>query len=284
MIGMNKLGQKGRLGNQLFQYAALVGIAKNLNYDFCIPDHSNAPWFDQEVDGNIVTKYHQLQHLFEMNYLNGRYGEVDGYEIDVHQAEFCEELFNECPDNSSLLGHFESYHYFENAEKELRKDFIIRERLLEAASKFHKDKKTELPVCVSVRRGDYIKFQDHHPPCVESYYRECIEKLGKDRQYLITSDDIEWCKKIFVGSNFIFNDVIPNNIYKPHFDFAVGSLCNDFIISNSTFSWWVAWMSNSKDKKVFAPYPWFGPALAHIDTEGYYSPKMNIIKREIEKV
>jgi len=61
-------------------------------------------------------------------------------------------------------------------------------------------------------------------------------------------------------------------------------LCNDFIISNSTFSWWVAWMSNSKDKKVFAPYPWFGPALAHIDTEGYYSPKMNIIKREIEKV
>lgn len=284
MIGMNKLGQKGRLGNQLFQYAALVGIAKNLNHDFCIPDHSNAPWFDQEVDGNIVTKYHQLQHLFEMNYLNGRYGEVDGYEIDVHQAEFCEELFNECPDNSSLLGHFESYHYFENAEKELRKDFIIRERLLEAASKFHKDKKTELPVCVSVRRGDYIKFQDHHPPCVESYYRECIEKLGKDRQYLITSDDIEWCKKIFVGSNFIFNDVIPNNIYKPHFDFAVGSLCNDFIISNSTFSWWVAWMSNSKDKKVFAPYPWFGPALAHIDTEGYYSPKMNIIKREIEKV
>jgi len=43
-------------------------------------------------------------------------------------------------------------------------------------------------------------------------------------------------------------------------------------------------MSNSKDKKVFAPYPWFGPALAHIDTEGYYPPKMNIIKREIEKV
>jgi len=284
MIGMNKLGQKGRLGNQLFQYAALVGIAKNLNYDFCIPDHSNVPWFDQEVDGNIVTKYHQLQHLFEMNYLNGRYGEVDGYEIDVHQAEFCEELFNECPDNSSLLGHFESYHYFENAEKELRKDFIIRERLLEAASKFHKDKKTELPVCVSVRRGDYIKFQDHHPPCVESYYRECIEKLGKDRQYLIISDDIEWCKKIFVGNNFIFNDVIPDNIYKPHLDFAVGSLCNDFIISNSTFSWWVAWISNSKDKKVFAPYPWFGPALAHIDTEGYYPPKMNIIKREIEKV
>ena len=37
MIGMNQLGQKGRLGNQMFQYAALVGIAKNRGFDFCIP-------------------------------------------------------------------------------------------------------------------------------------------------------------------------------------------------------------------------------------------------------
>lgn len=284
MIGMNKLGQKGRLGNQLFQYAALVGIAKNKGYDFCIPDHSQAPWFDQEVNGNIVTVYHQLQHLFEMNYLNGRYGEIDGYEIDVHQAEFCEELFDECPDNASLHGHFESYHYFENAEEELRKDLVVKENLLDVASKFHKDKGTQNPVCVSVRRGDYIKVQDHHPPCTESYYRECMEKLGKDRQYVITSDDIEWCKTIFVGDNFVFNDVIPDGIYKPHFDFAVGTLCDDFIIANSTFSWWIAWVGGKKDKQIFIPDPWFGPALSHIDTEGYYKPNMNVIKREIVRV
>ena len=52
MIGMNKLGTKGRLGNQMFQYASLVGIAKNMGYDFCIPDHSKATWFDKEIDGN----------------------------------------------------------------------------------------------------------------------------------------------------------------------------------------------------------------------------------------
>ena len=108
MIGMNNLGQKGRLGNQLFQYAALVGIAKNRGFDFCIPDHSGSTWFDKNVNGNIVTVYHQLQHLFEMNHLNGRFGIIeDGNQIDVHQAEFCKELFDECPDNSSLLGHFE---------------------------------------------------------------------------------------------------------------------------------------------------------------------------------
>ena len=36
-IGMNNLGKNGRLGNQMFQYAALVGIAKQSGYDFVIP-------------------------------------------------------------------------------------------------------------------------------------------------------------------------------------------------------------------------------------------------------
>ena len=70
MIGMNQLGQKGRLGNQLFQYASLVGIAKNMKYDFCIPDHSKATWFDENINGNTTCVYHHLQHLFQMNYLD----------------------------------------------------------------------------------------------------------------------------------------------------------------------------------------------------------------------
>ena len=99
----------------------------------------------------------------------------------------------------------------------------------EVCSNDCKEKGTDAPVCVSVRRGDYVKFQDHHPPCVESYYRECMEKLGTDRQYVITSDDVEWCKTIFTGDNFVFNDVIPEGVYKPHFDFAVGKYISIYV-------------------------------------------------------
>ena len=99
-----------------------------------------------------------------MNHLNGRFGIIeDGNQIDVHQAEFCKELFDECPDNSSLLGHFESYHYFENAEEEIRQDFVVREHLLKRLKSFTK-KREPMLLYVSVRRGDYVKFQDHHPP------------------------------------------------------------------------------------------------------------------------
>ena len=84
--------------------------------------------------------------------------------------------------------------------------------------------------------------------------------------------------------NFIFNDTVPENLIKGHFDMAVGSLCDDFIISNSTFSWWMAYLGQSKDKKIYAPDPWFGPALKHIDTEGYYPEGVEKIKREIVRV
>ena len=37
MIGFNALGHLGRLGNQMFQFAALKGIARNRGYEYCIP-------------------------------------------------------------------------------------------------------------------------------------------------------------------------------------------------------------------------------------------------------
>ena len=115
MLGMNALGQNGRLGNQMFQFASLVGIAKNRGYEYCIPDHSKALWFDKMQGDEIITVNHQLQHLFQMK--DVKLGTIeDGNDIRLEQAEFCEDLFKECPDNSSLYGYFESYHYFENVE------------------------------------------------------------------------------------------------------------------------------------------------------------------------
>ena len=41
-------------------------------------------------------------------------------------------------------------------------------------------------------------------------------------------------------------------------------MCSDFIIANSTFSWWGAWLSSNKEKKVIAPQKWYGPELQHL--------------------
>ncbi len=284
MLGMNALGQNGRLGNQMFQYASLVGIAKNMGYDYCIPDHSQVTWFDKMQGEEIITVNHQLQHLFEMKGV--KLGMIEGgNDIRLEQAEFCEELFKECPDNSTLYGYFESYHYFKNVEEELRSQFTFVPTVLEEAQKFHRDYEINNPVALNIRRGkDFIRVQDFHPPCSEAYYKEAIERLGKERQYVVITDDMEWCREVFKGDNYIFNDLVPPGLIKGHFDMAVGALCNDFIISNSTFSWWMAYLGKSETKRVYAPDPWFGPALKHIDTEGYYPEWVKKIEREIIRI
>ena len=284
MIGMNSLGSNGRLGNQMFQYSALVGIAKNRGFDFCIPDHSQATWFDRSQGDGIVTVYHQLQHCFKMTHLGNRFGEIDGDIVELEQHHFCQELFDECPDNVTLHGHFESYKYFENVEEEIRSDFTFKSNILEESQKFHSKNNIQDAICINARRGDFIKFQNYHAPCTESYYYECIDFLGKDRQYLITSDDISWCKKIFNGNNFIFVEETPENIRKGYFDMCVSSLCSDFIISNSTFSWWIAWLSANKNKKVCVPTPWFGKALLHLDTSDMHPSYFVEIEREIIEI
>ena len=276
-IGMNNLGKNGRMGNQMFQYAALVGIAKQCGFDFRIPDHSKAPYFNRKVGANIITEYHELQHCFEMLHCGDRYGLIDGDEIELHEShEFCEELFKECPNHVTLNGYFQSEKYFKNAEKLLRLDFRFKEHIIEEVENHFSSYLNEEPVCILVRDFnpdyDYPNCENNHINIPPEFYEKSIDILGRDRMYIICSNNIELTKqqKVFQGDNFIFNEVVPTDIYKGHFDLCLMSMCQDFIISNSTFAWWGAWLGNGIGKRVLIPTPWYGPGLSHINTDDLY--------------
>ena len=253
-IGMNNLGRNGRLGNQMFQYASLVGIAKQKGYDFRIPIDCDLP------------------RGFQMLHCGDRYGLIDGDEVELHDShEFCEELFNECPNHITLNGYFQTEKYFKNAEKLIRLYFRFKKEIEEEVDYHYKNYLNQNPVSICIRHYndtfDYPGCENNHKNLPLSYYKKSIELLGKDRIYIICSNEIELYKNHFTGDNFIFNNINTKS-EKQFFDLCLLSKCNDFIVSNSTFSWWGAWLGNRG--RILCPSTWYGPGLSHINTNDLY--------------
>ena len=88
---------------------------------------------------------------------------------------------------------------------------------------------------------------------------------------IIFSDDTKWCKEqeIFSDDRFLVSEDNDQS-----YDLCLMSMCNDFIIANSSFSWWGAWLGNRG--KVVAPKQWFGKGLNH-DTKDLYCSDWSVL-------
>jgi hypothetical protein len=151
------------------------------------------------------------------------------------------------------VGYYQSETYFEKYSENIKSLFgppleFIRRILAEIPVIFT----TEVTV-INVRRGDYLHYPNYHPTVSPEYIFKALE-LVPSKQYLIASDDIPWCKEHLN---------LPNAIYlegwKSHEQLWIMSMCHHFVISNSSFSWWAAYLSRHPRKIVIAPETWFGP-------------------------
>jgi hypothetical protein len=259
MISFNNLGNYGRLGNQMFQYASLRGIASNRGFDFCIPPENVFGVNDSNVK-NFPTNIHNTFNIswVKTDLPNNKIIQENGF-------EFNEYLFNECEDNVDLLGYFQSEKYFKHIEKDIRSDFSFSQDLVNDCSEFINTVSSNREVIsIHVRRGDYLNLQSFHPTPPVEYYSESLKKFP-NLPVLIFSDDVEWClnQHLFDDDRFLVSQQNPAD-----FDLCLMSMCSHHIIANSSFSWWGAWLSNSKN--VIAPKTWFGPSLLHFNIKDLY--------------
>ena len=153
-----------------------------------------------------------------------------------------------------FYGGWHSEKYFKLNRKELKKIFSFPENKLDKKIKeLSKEiESNEVSVSMHVRRGDYISKKGAKfwaGICDEKYYKNGI-KYFKEKfvnpVFYIFSDDIEWCKKTFKGSEFKF--VETSNKLNAWNDMYLMTLCKHHINANSTFSWWGAWLS--KDSSI----------------------------------
>ena len=261
MIGFNHLGRLGRIGNQMFQYAALRGIASNSNTNFCIPYHKEP--VDDGLGNPNRTELFDCFEMSSMNQLNIQF--IDSSRPFKQESGFTydKDLHTDCPDWVSLYGFFQSEKYFKNVEDIIRKDFTFKEEIRKPCEEMMSQLEGQV-IGLHIRRKDYLTNNNH---CVldTSYYKQALERFPDDATVVVFSDDPKWChdQSLFSDDRFMISE--NENGYV---DQCLMSMCTDFIIANSTFSWWAAWLGNCG--KVIAPSTWFGPGNSHLSTEDLY--------------
>lgn len=257
----NHLGRMGRLGNQMFQYSTLRGISKNRGFDFSFPIYGNMV---DEMGNDVRT---ELFECFKMESVEDKnIGTLNSNNyVYERMHNFDESLYNECPDNVSLNGYFQTEKYFSNVEEELRKDFQFKDEIYGPCKEVFESLDSNNILSLHVRRSDYLINPDHHPLCAMKYYENALEKFCEFDKVIVFSDDTEWCKNqlFFSDDKFLISESKNN-----HIDLCLMSMCSGHIIANSSFSWWGAWLANSK--KVISPKQWFGSALKGINTNDIY--------------
>lgn len=254
---------KGGLGNMLFQIAACKSFAIRKNTECSFPnlvDHLG--YITKETRHNP-----KMNYAFEyLNFLNlcvsAPANIVNKYE---YPFEYIEYLPNE--ETFYIDGFFQSEKYFVCNRKEIL-DFIKPNNEIENLLNSKYDNIIQSnSVSIHVRRGDYLKFPEHHPIQQQTYYSSALETISDFELVVVFSDDIEWCK-----NNLMFDK---KTVYiedeKDYIELFLMSKCKNNIISNSSFSWWGAWLNQNREKKVIAPKNWFGNNLKHLKTTDIYA-------------
>jgi hypothetical protein len=229
MITFLDLGNYGRFGNQLWQIASTIGIATKNNHEYAFP-----AWQYQSFFKN------KLPELYVYN-INNVYKEQQFHYEDINLGI----------GDWNLQGYFQSYKYFNHCEDLIKKHFFFPKLSLKG-------------VAIHVRRGDYLDRSGYHSVQGMEYYEEAFKHFGKEK-FTVFSDDIQWCKENFKGNRFDFFEQNGNDFL----DFSYMSGFDKFIIANSSYSWWAAYLGEGKE--VIAPKKWFGPSGPQ-DFEDVYLP------------
>lgn len=272
----------GGLGNQMFQYAAGRRLSNyhktELKLDISHYQSQNEELITKRSfrlnDFNIVGKIAENFELREYkHFLESRFkvsinkvlarcypGNQRKY---IYQRKFnFHSSFLSLPDNVYLDGYWQSERYFADIKNIIVCEFTLRKAIGEEYVHLLKLIQESNSVAIHIRRDDYVQESKNNlflEPCSTAYYFDAITEINKlvERpRFFLFSDDVEW-----VEGNLKIkeNDIIASKFTDGNelADFILMSSCKHYIIANSSFSWWAAWLGKNPDKIIYAPKRWY---------------------------
>jgi hypothetical protein len=266
---------KGGLGNQMFQYALGRALQRRrgdeLRLDVTYLLGSSV--FKWEVPRNYDLDVFQIRPAFAyiprlLRRASRRLGDalaVPKRQTFVSEGEFGfhPRILDLTAPQLYLDGYWQSESYFASAAEEIRSAFQFRMPLSPAGRALAQCVASVNSVCVDIRRGDYVTVEASRNTqgfVGEEYYGRGVDWIKAnipDAHLFISSDDLPWCRE-----HLKFD--LPVTWLDRNYDgwkfgekLQLMTLCKHFLISNSTFAWWAAWLGSHDRKLVACPQRWF---------------------------
>jgi hypothetical protein len=254
MVAFTRLGTKGRLGNQLFQYAFLRFTARRLRVPFYCP-----PW----VGDSVFTLNDREERATTLSPKLKKYVEPS------HECGFHDDVL-QIADGTDIVGFFQSELYF-NDKAAVRQWYTLKPGYSDRVREKYRGVDFEQAVSLSLRFGDYERLRSTYPLYRIEYYCNALQLVQRKTYRLVFSDEPRLAEKVLrhlSGDNVIF--IRDNSEIE---DLYLLTQCHDNIITNSSFCWWGAWLNPHFDKVVVAPRQWLRSgcrmAISRVAAEGW---------------
>lgn len=271
---MKIIRMEGGLGNQMFQYAFTRSIAASTGDEVALdlaglitPNDTQRTYRLKEVFGiEVRLATSEESALFQRGLKNPRllalkHALRPSAPVYVRERSGSfEPSALKVRGNAYFRGNWQSERYFDRVQEEIRKTFSRFPRLSGAALEI-KSEIDESSLSLHVRRGDYVTHKDAAAVIgaqSAEYYKRALDKAlaGMDRpRIFVFSDDVPWVKETLdlpISTRYVSGSGAAD-----WEEMHLMSLCRRHVISNSSFSWWGAWLDERPDKLVIAPKPWF---------------------------
>lgn len=255
---------RGGIGNQMFEYAVGRCVAEKHGRELFLDDLAL-----REDPPGATKRLYSLDAFQIQAHLTSQKRIAIGEEVPVlAQVVECRRGFHEVILAPSpypciyLQGFWQDERYFLEIQDLLRQEFRFRPGLWQESPWQSRITAEQSPVCVHVRRQDYLAKPGQRLGFIGKEYYDQAARLmaGKvgNAHFFVFSDDLPWCEENLTFSqpySFVRHPGPPADHTVT--DLRLMAMCRHFVIANSSFSWWAAWLGTDAEKVVIAPQRWY---------------------------
>jgi hypothetical protein len=240
-----ELGNWTGIGNQMFQYAAALSLSLKKSFKL-----------------QVIKKFNFLLHNFKnfknINYITDQ--DIKEHTIYKEQQPYFEHRFFDINSNVKLEGYFQHIKYFQEYESIIRHIFEFDNDMVEKYKNYLKSLKKNNKTKIVAVHMRITNIANEHPQnscyCIstKNFFEDSMALFDLENDIFIgVSNDIDRAMR-----DYKLKNVIPfsGGLIE---DMCLMSLCDHYILSPSTYSWWACFLNPNKDKKIIHSTPFFNP-------------------------